>query len=147
MLEAYIYDGLRTPFGRHAGAISKVRPDDLLAGVIKAAVTRSGFAPETIDDVAIGCTNQAGEDSRCVARHALLLAGLPIETPGVVHNRLYGKNPQRPGGVLFNAVSGEVRDNEIVVPGTALLLSGKPEKAILTITVNFTLPRPTTPVA
>ncbi len=90
MLEAYLYDGLRTPFGRHAGAIAKVRPDDLLAGVIKAAVARSGFAPETIDDVAIGCTNQAGEDARNVARHALLLAGLPIETPGQVHNRLCG---------------------------------------------------------
>ena len=90
MLDAYIYDGLRTPFGRHAGAISKVRPDDLLAGVIKPLVARAGFAPETIDDVAIGCTNQAGEDSRCVARHALLLAGLPETTPGMVHNRLCG---------------------------------------------------------
>ena len=90
MLEAYIYDGRRTPFGRHAGGVSKVRPDDLLAGVIKAAVASSGFAPDTIDDVAIGCTNQAGEDARNVARHALLLAGLPVETPGMVHNRLCG---------------------------------------------------------
>ena len=90
MLAAYIYDGRRTPFGRHAGAISKVRPDDLLAGVMKAAVASSGFAPSAIDDVAIGCTNQAGEDARNVARHGLLLAGLPIETPGMVHNRLCG---------------------------------------------------------
>jgi 3-oxoadipyl-CoA thiolase len=90
MLEAYIYDGLRTPFGRHAGALSRVRPDDLLAGVIKEVVARCGFAVETIDDVSIGCASQAGEDSRNVARHALLLAGLPVDTPGAVHNRLCG---------------------------------------------------------
>ena len=90
MLEAYIYDGVRTPFGRHAGALSRVRPDDLLACVIKEVVARSGFAPEIIDDVAVGCATQAGEDSRNVARHAMLLAGLPIETPGAVHNRLCG---------------------------------------------------------
>jgi len=90
MLEAYIYDGLRTPFGRNAGGLSRVRPDDLLAGVIKEVVARSGFAPETIDDVSIGCASQAGEDSRNVSRHALLLAGLPVEVPGSVHNRLCG---------------------------------------------------------
>ena len=90
MLEAYIYDGLRTPFGRHAGALAPVRPDDLLGGVIKALMARSGFLADRIDDVQVGCTNQAGEDARNVARHALLLAGLPIETPGVVHNRLCG---------------------------------------------------------
>ena len=85
MLEAYIYDGLRTPFGRHSGALSKVRPDDLLAGVVKEVVARSGFAPETIDDVSVGCVSQAGEDSRNVARHALLLAGLPVETLSLIH--------------------------------------------------------------
>jgi 3-oxoadipyl-CoA thiolase len=90
MLEAYIYGGLRTPFGRNAGGLSRVRPDDLLAGVVKEVVARSGFAPETIDDVSVGCASQAGEDSRNVARHALLLAGLPVETPGAVFNRLCG---------------------------------------------------------
>ena len=60
MLEAYIYDGLRTPFGRHAGALSRVRPDDLLAGVVKEVVARSGFSPEIIDDVSVGCASQAG---------------------------------------------------------------------------------------
>ncbi len=107
MLEAYLYDGLRTPFGRHAGAISKVRPDDLLAGVIKAVVTRSGFAPETIDDVAIGCTNQAGEDARNVARHALLIAGLPVETPGQVHNRLCGSGLNALIGAAHAITCGE----------------------------------------
>src|SRR6185295_7931478 len=90
MLDAYIYDGLRTPFGRHAGALSRVRPDDLLAGVVKEVVARSGFAPEQIDDVSVGCASQAGEDSRNVARHAILLSGLPVATPGDVHNRLCG---------------------------------------------------------
>ena len=75
MLEAYIYGGLRTPFGRHSGALARVRPDDLLAGVIKEVVARSGFAVESIDDVSVGCASQAGEDSRNIARHALLLAG------------------------------------------------------------------------
>jgi acetyl-CoA C-acetyltransferase len=90
MLDAYIYDGLRSPFGRQAGGLAKVRPDDLLGGVMKAMVARSGFKADAIDDVTVGCTNQAGEDSRNVARHALLLAGLPIETPGSVTNRLCG---------------------------------------------------------
>jgi 3-oxoadipyl-CoA thiolase len=90
MLEAYIYDGLRTPFGRHSGALARVRPDDLLAGVMKEVVARSGFSIEMIDDVSVGCASQAGEDSRNVARHALLLAGLPVATPGSVHNRLCG---------------------------------------------------------
>jgi len=90
MLDAYIYDGLRTPFGRHAGALSRVRPDDLLAGVVKETVARAKFAPEFIDDVAVGCASQAGEDSRNVARHAILLSGLPVTTPGSVHNRLCG---------------------------------------------------------
>ncbi len=90
MLEAYIYGGMRTPFGRHGGALAYVRPDDLLAGVVKETAARSGFDIEAIDDVSIGCASQAGEDSRNVARHALLLAGLPVETPGSVHNRLCG---------------------------------------------------------
>ena len=90
MLDAYIYDGLRTPFGRQAGVLSRVRPDDLLAGVMKGVMARSKFAPELIDDVAVGCASQAGEDSRNVARHAILLSGLPVATPGSVHNRLCG---------------------------------------------------------
>jgi len=87
MLDAYIYEGLRTPFGRHAGALAKVRPDDLLADVIRNLLKSSAFKPEQIDDVVVGCANQAGEDSRCVARHATLVAGLPIETPGTVVQR------------------------------------------------------------
>ena len=88
MLDAWIYDGLRTPFGRHAGALAAVRPDDLLAGVMRALLARSPWKPEAIEDVIVGCTNQAGEDSRNVARHAALLAGFPVTTPAQTVNRL-----------------------------------------------------------
>lgn len=87
MLNAYIYEGLRTPFGRYAGALAKVRPDDLLAGVIRAVIDQSKFKAEQLEDIVIGCANQAGEDSRCVARHAGLAAGLPLEIPGTVLQR------------------------------------------------------------
>jgi len=87
MLNAYIYEGLRTPFGRHAGVLAKIRPDDLLAEVIKSVMKKSAFKPEQIEDVVVGCANQSGEDSRCVARHAALVADLPIEVPGTVLQR------------------------------------------------------------
>jgi acetyl-CoA C-acetyltransferase len=90
MTDAFIYDGLRTPFGRHAGGLAPVRPDDLLAGVLKELVARNPFRPETYEDSVMGCTNQAGEDSRNVARHAALLAGLPISIGGLTVNRLCG---------------------------------------------------------
>ncbi|PWC31718.1 3-oxoadipyl-CoA thiolase [Azospirillum sp. TSO22-1] len=90
MLDAYIYAGIRTPFGRHAGALSRVRPDDLLAQAIKAVVEAGGFDAARIEDVVCGCTNQAGEDARNVARHAGLRAGLPVEAGGLTVNRLCG---------------------------------------------------------
>lgn len=88
MLNAYIYDGLRTPFGRHAGALSTVRPDDLVAQVMQAVVARNPWPAADIEDVILGCTNQAGEDARNVARNALLAAGLPVTVPGQTVNRL-----------------------------------------------------------
>lgn len=88
MLDAYIYDGLRTPFGRHGGGLAPVRPDDLAAQLIHALVQRSPFPAEQIEDVILGCTNQAGEDSRNIARNALLAAGLPVSVPGQTVNRL-----------------------------------------------------------
>ena len=87
MLDAYLYEGLRTPFGRHAGVLAKVRPDDLLADAVKNLLKKSAFKPDQIEDFIVGCANQAGEDSRCVARHAGLAAGLPIEMPGTVLQR------------------------------------------------------------
>ena len=88
MFDAYIYDGLRTPFGRHAGKLAAVRPDDLVAGVMKTLLQRAEIRSEHIEDVILGCACQAGEDSRNIARHALLLAGFPASTPGMTVNRL-----------------------------------------------------------
>ena len=87
MLDAYIYEGLRTPFGRHGGSLAKVRPDDLLAEVMKSVMAKSKFKIEQVEDIIVGCANQSGEDSRCVARHAGLSAGFPIEIPGTVLQR------------------------------------------------------------
>src|SRR5512136_1783891 len=86
--EAWIVAALRTPFGRYGGSLAAVRPDDLAAAVIKALVQRTGIDPAAIDDVILGCSNQAGEDNRNVARMALLLAGLPVEVAGMTVNRL-----------------------------------------------------------
>ena len=87
-------EALRTPVGRHGGSLADVRPDDLAAVPIKAVVERSGIDPASIDDVILGCANQAGEDNRNVARMALLLAGLPVEVPGQTVNRLCGSGLQ-----------------------------------------------------
>ncbi|MBE3555855.1 MAG: acetyl-CoA C-acyltransferase [Firmicutes bacterium] len=88
--EAFIVDAVRTPIGRHGGALASVRPDDLAALVIRALVDRNRLVEDTIDDVYFGCANQAGEDNRNVARMALLLAGLPTSVPGATVNRLCG---------------------------------------------------------
>lgn len=90
MLDAFIYDGLRTPVGRHAGALAGIRPDDLLAQTIQGLMQRSLFEARHLEDIVIGCTNQAGEDARNVARHAGLLAGLPVEVAAQTQNRLCG---------------------------------------------------------
>lgn len=88
MLNAYIYDGLRTPFGRHGGCLARVRPDDLAVYVIKALLHKHQLPKDIFDDVILGNTNQAGEDSRNIARHATLLAGLDVKTPAQTVNRL-----------------------------------------------------------
>jgi 3-oxoadipyl-CoA thiolase len=87
---AFIVDALRTPIGRQGGALATVRPDDLAAVVIGALVRRTGVDAAAIDDVILGCANQAGEDNRNVARMSALLAGLPPGVPGVTVNRLCG---------------------------------------------------------
>jgi 3-oxoadipyl-CoA thiolase len=94
----FITDATRTPIGKYAGALKDVRPDDLAAGVIKEIVKRnfdtSGISKELIEDVVLGCANQAGEDNRNVARMSLLLAGLPVSIAGVTVNRLCGSGMQ-----------------------------------------------------
>ncbi len=87
MTEVVIIDGVRTPIGRFGGALSAVRPDDLLAHTYQALAERTGIDPAAIEDVYAGCGNQGGEDNRDVARMAVLLAGFPKEVPGVTVNR------------------------------------------------------------
>ncbi len=94
MPDALILDACRTPIGRYGGALASVRPDDLAAVALRAIVERTGVDPASIDDVILGCANQAGEDNRNVARMALLLAGLPVSVPGQTVNRLCGSGLQ-----------------------------------------------------
>ncbi|HLL52082.1 MAG TPA: thiolase family protein [Myxococcaceae bacterium] len=90
MAEAWIVDAVRTPIGKHKGALKDVRPDDLAAGVLRALLARNGVPAERIDEVYLGCANQAGEDNRNVARMAVLLAGFPQSVPAATVNRLCG---------------------------------------------------------
>lgn len=92
--EAVIVSAVRTPFGRYNGLLKDIRPDDMGALVIREAITRAGVNPEEIEDVVLGCANQAGEDNRNVARMSLLLAGLPITVAGQTVNRLCGSGLQ-----------------------------------------------------
>jgi 3-oxoadipyl-CoA thiolase len=92
--DAFITAGVRTPVGRAGGALAEVRPDDLAAITLRALIQRGSIPPERVDDVILGCTNQAGEDNRNIARMAGLLAGLPVEVPGQTVNRLCGSGLQ-----------------------------------------------------
>ena len=114
MTEAYICAALRTPVGKHGGSLASVRADDLAAIPIKAVVERSGIDPLAIDDVILGCTNQAGEDNRNVARMALLLAGLPVEVPGQTVNRLCGSGLQAAASAAQAIKAGE---GEVFIAG------------------------------
>ena len=114
MNDAYICAALRTPVGRHGGALAGVRADDLAAIPIKAVVEKTGIDPKTIDDVILGCANQAGEDNRNVARMAALLAGLPVEVPGQTVNRLCGSGLQ---AVASAAQAIRAGDGEVFIAG------------------------------
>src|SRR5688500_320851 len=105
--QAVIVDAVRTPIGRHGGVLAGVRPDALAAAVLRASVSRTGIDPAAIDDVILGCTNQAGEDSRNVARMALLLAGLPVSVPGQTVNRLCGSGLQAVASAAHAIRAGE----------------------------------------
>jgi len=94
MRDVVIVDAVRTPIGRYGGALRDVRPDDLAAHIIQAVMQRNGLDPDELEDVVLGCTNQAGEDNRNVARMAVLIAGLPDRVPGQTVNRLCGSGMQ-----------------------------------------------------
>src|SRR5256886_13273837 len=153
MTDAYICAALRTPVGKHGGALAGVRADDLAAVPIKAVVERSGIDPLAIDDVILGCTNQAGEDNRNVARMALLLAGLPVEVPGQTVNRLCGSGLQAAASAAQAIKAGE--GNVFIAGGVenmtrapyVTLKTGEawsrraPETADTTVGWRFTNPR------
>jgi len=130
--EAWIVAAVRTPIGRYGGALAAVRPDDLAAMVIKAIVDRTGIEPALIEDVILGCANQAGEDNRNVARMAALLAGLPVEVAGQTVNRLCGSGLQ---AVNAGAHAIAVGDGDVFLAGgvesmtRAPYVMAKPENA------------------
>ena len=102
-----VADGLRTPFGRYGGALREVRPDDMAAHVIRALLQRNGVDPGSVDDVILGAANQAGEDNRNVGRMAALLAGMPVEVPGVTVNRLCGSGMNAVVNAAHAVVAGD----------------------------------------
>jgi 3-oxoadipyl-CoA thiolase len=151
--EAFIAQALRTPVGKHGGSLASIRPDDLAAIPIQAVVARAGIDARTIDDVILGCANQAGEDNRNVARMALLLAGLPVEVPGQTVNRLCGSGLQAVASAMHAIKAGE---GDVFVAGgvesmtrapTVMLKSAEPwsrkppEIADTTVGWRFTNPR------
>ncbi len=119
----WIYDAVRTPFGRAGGALSGIRPDDLAAVVMKATVERTGLDPARIDDVIFGDANQAGEDNRDVARFGALLAGFPTTVPGVTVNRLCGSSVE---AVIQGSRAIEAGDADIVLAGGVESMSRAP---------------------
>jgi 3-oxoadipyl-CoA thiolase len=121
--EAWIIDAVRTPIGRRDGALRSVRPDDLAALVVRAAVERSGIHPALIDDVVLGNANGAGEDNRNVARMAVLLAGLPVEVAGQTVNRLCGSGLQAVNSAAHAIMAG---DGEVMIAGGVESMSRAP---------------------
>ena len=121
--EAWIIDAVRTPIGRYGGALAAVRPDDLAALVIRAIVQRNGLDGALVEDVILGCANQAGEDNRNVARMAALLAGLPVEVAGLTVNRLCGSGLQAVNSAAHAIGAG---DGEVFIAGGVESMSRAP---------------------
>ena len=123
MATSYVYDAVRTPFGRAGGALSGVRPDDLAAVVMRSVVERTGIDPARIEDVIFGDANQAGEDNRNVARFGALLAGFPSSVPGVTVNRLCASSVE---AVIQGSRAIEAGDAEIILAGGVESMSRAP---------------------
>jgi 3-oxoadipyl-CoA thiolase len=124
MTDAFICDAIRTPFGRYGGALAAVRPDDLAATVLRELLRRnSSLDPAAVDDVILGCANQAGEDNRNVARMAVLLAGLPVDVPGVTLNRLCGSGLDAVANAARMIIAG---DADLVLAGGVESMSRAP---------------------
>jgi 3-oxoadipyl-CoA thiolase len=124
MTDAFICDAIRTPIGRYGGALATVRPDDLAAIVLRELLRRnSSLDPARVDDVILGCANQAGEDNRNVARMAALLAGLPVDVPGVTLNRLCGSGLDAVASAARMIIAG---DADLVLAGGVESMSRAP---------------------
>ncbi|HVX97271.1 MAG TPA: acetyl-CoA C-acyltransferase [Polyangia bacterium] len=123
MRDVFVVDAVRTPIGRHGGALAEVRPDDLGALVIRELVRRTGADPAAIDDVLLGCANQAGEDNRNVARMSALLAGLPVTVPGGTVNRLCGSGLMAVGDAARAVAVG---DADLLIAGGVESMSRAP---------------------
>ncbi|HCS61730.1 MAG TPA: 3-oxoadipyl-CoA thiolase, partial [Microbacterium sp.] len=123
MTGTYIYDAVRTPFGRGGGALAGVRPDDLAAVVMRASVERSGVDPARIDDVIFGDANQAGEDNRNIARMGALLAGFPTAVTGVTVNRLCASSVE---AVVQGSRAIEAGDAQVILAGGVESMSRAP---------------------
>ena len=124
MTDAFITAAVRTPIGRAGGALAEVRPDDLAAAAIRALISRSGIPGDRVDDVILGCANQAGEDNRNVARMAALLAGLPVEVPGQTVNRLCGSGLQ---AVVSAAHAIRAGEGDVFVAGGVESMTRAPQ--------------------
>ena len=112
--DPWIVAAVRTPIGRYGGALAAVRPDDLAAAVLRAVVDRAGLDPALVEDVILGCANQAGEDNRDIARMAVLLAGFPVEVAGLTVNRLCGSGLQ---AINSAAHAIQVGDGDVFIGG------------------------------
>lgn len=123
MREVFIVEPLRTPIGKYGGILSSVRPDDMAALVLAEVVRRTSIPPEAVDEVILGCANQAGEDNRNVARMALLLAGLPYSVPGVTVNRLCASGLE---AVIQAARAIQQGEAELVLAGGVESMSRAP---------------------
>ncbi|ERK71720.1 thiolase family protein [Leifsonia aquatica] len=158
MTAAFVYDAVRTPFGRYGKALAGVRPDDLAASTLRALVDRHpGLDPATIDDVLLGDANQAGEDNRNVARMAVLLAGLPVTVPGATVNRLCGSGVE---AVVQASRAVETGDAALVVAGGVESMTRAPwvlpktdrpypaaDQALVSTTLGWRLVNPAMPSA
>lgn len=158
MSAAFVYDAVRTPFGRYGKALAGVRPDDLAASTLRALLDRHpALDPAAIDDVVLGDANQAGEDNRNVARMAVLLAGLPVSVPGVTVNRLCGSGVE---AVVQASRAIETGDASLVVAGGVESMSRAPwvlpktdrpypagDAALVSTTLGWRLVNPAMPAA
>jgi 3-oxoadipyl-CoA thiolase len=151
--EAYICGYVRTPFGRYSGALARQRPDVLAAHVLRTVVERAGVDPATLDDVIMGCANQAGEDNRNVARMAILLADFPVDVPGQTVNRLCGSSLQALNSaahaiwgseadlVVAGGVESMTRSPIVMLKPTSSFPRGVPEIADSTLGWRFAHPK------